>query len=218
MIFIRKSNDRGRSQTKWLSSFHTFSFAGYYDPKFIEFGHLRVINEDTVQPGFGFEKHPHSNMEIISYVVEGSLEHRDSIGNGSVIKPGELQIMTAGTGIEHSEFNHSQMDLLHFLQIWIVPEKTNLTPSYQQITINKVLNQFVLIGSQNKQDGTVIIHQDVNLYVAFLTRNISIDYSLKANRKGWLQLVKGKIKLNNQTLLVGDGAAIQNEKINLQCI
>lgn len=218
MIYIRKNDERGRSQTHWLNSFHTFSFADYYDPAFMGFGHLRVINEDTVQPGYGFGKHPHDNMEIISYVVEGSLEHKDSMGTGSVIKPGEIQMMTAGTGVEHSEFNHSKTDLLHFLQIWIIPEKSGLKPTYQQKTITKINNKFILIGAREPQDDTITIHQDVNLYTAYLTQNHSIYYSLKNDRIGWLQLIKGKIKLNDQMLSPGDGAAFQHEKIDIYCI
>ncbi len=217
MIYVRKSHERGRGQTNWLNSFHTFSFADYYDPGFMGFSSLRVINEDTVQPGFGFGKHPHDNMEIISYVIEGSLEHKDSMGTGSVIRPGEIQIMTAGTGVEHSEFNHSKTDLLHFLQIWIIPEKQNLKPSYQQMTIQKMNNQFILLGSHEEKENTVTIHQNVNLYVAFLTQGDAIDYPLKNDRMAWLQLIKGAIKLNNIELSAGDGIAIQDEKINIHC-
>ncbi|MEO8402454.1 MAG: pirin family protein [Gammaproteobacteria bacterium] len=219
MIIIRKSFDRGHSQIGWLSSFHTFSFSEYYDPEFMGFGSLRVINEDTVQPGYGFGKHPHKDMEIISYIVEGSLEHKDSMGTGSVIKPGEIQIMSAGTQVEHSEFNHSKSDLLHFLQIWIIPEKPGLKPRYDQKKIFRTNNNFILIGSKDEVEDAVTIHQDVNLYAAYLTQNHSIDYEFKNNRQGWLQLIKGKINLNGFELSSGDGAAIQNEKmIHVQCI
>lgn len=217
MIYIRKSLDRGKSQYDWLTSFHTFSFAEYYDPEFMGFGSLRVINEDTVQPGFGFGKHPHNNMEIISYVVEGSLEHKDSMGTGSVIKPGEIQIMSAGTGIEHSEFNHSKNELLHFLQIWITPEKRDLKPRYQQIKIQKIENKLILIGSNQPNENSVTIHQDVKLFAAYMTASNIVDYTLLDNRVAWLQLIKGSIQLNNQALLAGDGAAIQNESITIKC-
>lgn len=217
MIHIRKNQDRGKSQTNWLNSSHTFSFANYYDPQFMGFGCLRVINEDTVQPGFGFGKHPHDNMEIISYVVEGELEHQDSMGNGSIIRPGEIQIMSAGTGVEHSEFNHSKNALLHFLQIWIIPEKADLTPSYQQIVIEKANNTFILIGSRDEQENAITIHANVNLYAAFLTQNSFTDYPLK-NKMGWLQLIKGAIKLNDKELFAGDGAAIQNEDLYIHCV
>lgn len=217
MISIRKSSDRGKSETNWLNSFHTFSFADYYDPEFMGFGNLRVINEDTVQPDSGFPRHPHRNMEIISYIVEGSLKHQDSEGNSSVIKPGEIQIMTAGTGVEHSEFNNSKTDLLHFLQIWIIPTVSGLKPSYQQKVIQKSSNQFILIGAQNAQDNAVTIHQDVNLYAAFLTQNHFMEYALANGRSGWLQLIKGEIKLNDQKLLQGDGAAIRDENIKVHC-
>ena len=169
MIYIRKGHERGKGQTNWLKSFHTFSFGEYYDPEFMGFGNLRVINEDTVQPGFGFGRHPHNNMEIITYVVSGVLEHKDSMGTGSVITPGEIQMMTAGTGIEHSEYNHSKSELLHLLQIWIIPEKKDLKPSYQQIKLHNVNNQFILIGANEEKDNIITIHQDVNLYAAFLT-------------------------------------------------
>ncbi len=217
MIYIRKNLDRGKSQTNWLTSFHTFSFGSYYDPAFMGFGSLRVINEDTVQAGAGFGKHPHDNMEIISYLVAGSLEHQDSMGTGSIIKPGEIQIMTAGTGIKHSEFNHSKTELLHFLQIWIIPEEPSLNPRYQQKTIKKEQNKFILIGSRDTRDDAVTIHQDVNLYAAYLTQNHTLDYTFQDKRIGWIQLIKGKITINAQELSSGDGAAIQHENIHIQC-
>jgi redox-sensitive bicupin YhaK (pirin superfamily) len=217
MIYIRKNDTRGKSQFGWLTSFHTFSFGEYRDPNFMGFGSLRVINEDTVKPGFGFDRHPHNNMEIISYVVEGALEHRDSMGTGSVIQPGEIQKMSAGTGVEHSEFNHSKNEILHFLQIWIIPETKNLTPSYQQIKINKSNNEWILLGSNQKKENVITIHQNVNLYAAYLAENHEINYILENNRMGWLQLIKGKITLNNQELLAGDGAAIQDEEIVIHC-
>lgn len=212
MITIRKSNDRGQSQLAWLQSFHTFSFAEYHDPKFVHFGPLRVINEDTIKSGRGFGRHPHKNMEIITYVVEGSLEHKDSLGTGSIIKPGEIQRMSAGQGIEHSEFNHSDTDLLHLLQIWILPENTDITSSYEQKPISKKHNEFILIGSRDGGAETVTIHQDVNLFVAYLTPNHTLKYELKEGRKGWLQLIKGKIDLNNHILSAGDGVSIKEEK------
>ena len=177
MITIRKSTDRGQSQLPWLQSFHTFSFAGYHDPKFIHFGPLRVINEDTIKTGRGFGKHPHKNMEIITYVVEGSLEHKDSLGTGSIIKPGEIQRMSAGQGIEHSEFNHSDTDLLHLLQIWILPEKTDQPSSYEQKPINKKHNELILIGSRDGSAEAVTIHQDVNLF------NAESHFKIRINQK-----------------------------------
>jgi len=211
MIYIRKSNERGNSQIGWLNSLHTFSFGEYYDPKFMGFGDLRVINEDTVQPGYGFGKHPHNDMEIISYVVEGSIEHKDSMGTGSVIRPREIQRMSAGTGVQHSEFNHSKTELLHFLQIWILPEKTGLQPSYEQKRIPDLVNQLILIGSREGGEHAITIHQNVKLYVAYLAENHSIKYEFKKERKGWLQLIKGSIVLNGEQLSAGDGAAITDE-------
>jgi quercetin 2,3-dioxygenase len=219
MIVIRHSKDRGHSQISWLNSFHTFSFAEYYDPKFMGFGSLRVINEDTVQPGMGFGKHGHKDMEIISYVVKGSLAHQDSMGTGSVIKPGEIQRMSAGSGVEHSEFNHSKTDPLHFLQIWIIPEKNGLPPSYEQKSIPEIFNKFILIGSPKENDKAITIHQDVELYAAYLTEDHILEHQFKGDRKGWVQVINGKIDLNGQELNSGDGAAITNEKnIQITCI
>ncbi len=170
----------------------------------------------TVQPGQGFARHPHHDMEIISYVVEGSLEHRDSMGNGSIIQAGDIQIVSAGSGVEHSEFNHSAHELVHFLQIWIIPEKIHLKPSYHQKTIQRKHNEWVLIGARNEHEGAVIIHQDVQVYASFLTQDSTLTYPFHRNRVGWLQLIKGKMKLNGQELLPGDGAAIRSESITIQ--
>jgi redox-sensitive bicupin YhaK (pirin superfamily) len=218
MITLRKSHDRGTNQINWLHSLHTFSFGNYYDPEFMGFGSLRVINEDIVQPGYGFSKHPHENMEIITYVVEGSLEHKDSMGTGSIIRPGEIQRMSAGTGVEHSEFNHSTTELLHLLQIWIIPKKNGLQPSYEQKNIPQENNKFLLIGSHDGGDHAVTIHQHIKLFVAYLTKNHSINYTLKKEKHGWLQLIKGKITLNKHSLSAGDGAAIiKEDKIEITC-
>ena len=212
MITIRKSNARGNTKTEWLNSFHTFSFADYYDEKYPEFGTLRVINEDTVQPGMGFGMHPHRDMEIITYVVEGELEHKDSMGTGSVIKPGEIQKMSAGKGVRHSEFNHSKNNVLHLLQIWIMPNKMAIPPAYEQQKIpTHQLNEFIIIGSPQGGEHAVTIHQDVLLYVAYLTTDTMIDYKIKNHRKVWLQVVKGQLKIANLTIEQGDGVAIENE-------
>lgn len=212
MIYIRKSSERGNTKIGWLNSLHTFSFGEYHDLKFMGFSDLRVINQDIVQPGYGFGKHPHNDMEIISYVIDGSLEHKDSLGTGSIIKPGEIQRMSAGTGILHSEFNHSETDLLHFLQIWIIPEKKGLQPSYEQNQIPRFENKLILVGSRDGGDNVITIHQDVELYVAYLNKNHSLKHAFKNRRKGWLQLIKGNILLNGEQLSAGDGAAITDEK------
>ncbi len=213
MIIIRKSNDRGLTEIDWLKSYHTFSFGNYYDPKHMHFGDLRVINEDRVQPGQGFGKHAHEDMDIISYVVEGALEHKDSMGTGSVIKPGDIQRMSAGTGVTHSEFNHSKKDIVHFLQIWIIPNKSNINPSYEQKVIPRTtLNHLHLIGSPNGGENAITIHQNVNLYAAYLSENSAVKHELRNGHKAWLQLIKGAIKVNDQTLSEGDGAAITDEK------
>lgn len=219
MIFTRKSNDRGRTNFDWLGSFHTFSFANYYDPGFMNFGNLRVINEDTVNPGMGFGRHAHNDMEIISYVVNGALEHKDSMGTGSIIKPGEIQRMSAGTGVEHSEFNHSKTEPLHFLQIWIIPEKEGLKPSYEQKSISKVDNKLILIGSSDEREESITIHQDVKLYVAYLSKDHSIQYEIKDKRGVWVQLIKGQIDLNGQQISKGDGVAVFDEnKIEIKSL
>lgn len=218
MITIRKSAHRGNTQTDWLNSLHTFSFADYYDPQFMGFGTLRVINEDTVKPDNGFGAHAHNNMEIVSYVIEGALEHKDSMGTGSIIKPGEIQRMSAGTGVRHSEFNPSKEAPVHFLQIWIIPEKQQQPPSYEQKTIPKEDNKLILIGSPDGGTNTITIHQNVKLFSAHLTKNNSIQYAFEKNRKGWVQLIKGKITLNAESLSAGDGAAITDENtIQIAC-
>lgn len=215
MIDIRHSNDRGQSKIDWLDSKHTFSFSDYHDPDHNGFHSLLVINEDRVKPAKGFATHGHENMEIISYVLSGALEHRDSLGTGSVIKKGDIQRMSAGTGIRHSEFNHSDQDEVHFLQIWILPNQYNLEPSYEQKTINAdlVKNNFHMIGSEQGNNDAVKIHQDVNIYLSILNKNMKLSFETDKSRGLWLQLAKGKIKLNNSTLISGDGASITHESL-----
>ncbi|MGE3317832.1 MAG: pirin family protein [Candidatus Berkiella sp.] len=209
MISLRKSADRGLTEIDWLKSYHTFSFGDYYDPQYMGFGTLRVINQDTVQPSQGFGTHQHRDMEIISYVIEGALEHKDSMGTGSVIKPGEIQRMSAGTGVAHSEFNASKDELVHFLQIWILPTRAGLTPSYEQKKLPQgKQNELVLIGSPEGGEYAITIHQDAYLYVAHLVGHKSVNYLFKPERKGWLQLIKGVVTANGQRLEQGDGAAI----------
>lgn len=210
MLAIRKAEDRGLANLGWLNSHHTFSFGEYHDPNFMGFGALRVINEDRVQPGKGFDTHGHQDMEIISYVLEGALEHKDSIGTGSVIRPGDVQRMSAGTGIRHSEFNHSDSELVHFLQIWILPEQDGLKPSYEQkaYTDDEKQGQLRLVGSRDGRDGAVTIHQDVDLYATLLTRDQKVSHKLASGRKGWVQVVRGTAKVHNEQLKAGDGVAI----------
>lgn len=213
MITIRKAHNRGHADHGWLNTYHTFSFANYYDPQHMGFRALRVINEDRVQPGMGFPTHPHQDMEIISYVLEGSLEHKDSMGNGSVILPGEVQRMSAGTGITHSEYNHSKTELVHFLQIWILPSIKGVTPSYEQKVIPEQEEQgnLRLVASQDGRDGSVTIHQDVNLYAAILESGEELVYPIPAGRHVWLQVARGKVRVNGVVLEQSDGAAISNE-------
>lgn len=211
MISIRKASDRGQTQTHWLQSWHTFSFGEYYDTSHMGFAQLRVINEDTVQPGQGFGTHSHRNMEIVTVVISGALEHKDSLGTGSVIKPGEVQRMTAGSGVSHSEFNHSNTDLVHFLQIWILPRSTELQPSYEQKTISMQLDDWVLIGSANGRNGSVTIHQDVDLWRAKISKGFEIHFPLTLNHHAWCQVISGSLTLNGILLSAGDGAAISKE-------
>lgn len=213
MITIRPQQARGKANFGWLDSKHTFSFGNYYDPQHMGFATLRVINEDKVAPAQGFGTHGHQDMEIISYVLSGALEHKDSMGNGSVIRPGDVQRMSAGTGVTHSEFNASSRDLVHFLQIWILPQETGLKPSYEEKHFSPAdkQGQLKLVGSQNGRDNSVTIHQDVNLYAAILNAGDSVNYSPKPQRAVWIQVAEGSILLNEQLLEAGDGAAIVDE-------
>jgi redox-sensitive bicupin YhaK (pirin superfamily) len=210
MIQVRKSGDRGKVNMGWLDSRHTFSFGHYFDPDHMGFGNLRVINEDRVQPGKGFGTHGHQDMEIISYVIDGGLEHRDSMGNGSVIRPGDVQRMTAGTGVQHSEFNHSDDDLVHFLQIWILPEEKGLEPGYEEKHFEREdkLDRLRLVGSRDGRDGSVKIHQDVDLYASVPGAGTTLTHRFSDGRHGWLQVVRGSVSFNGITLDAGDGAAI----------
>jgi redox-sensitive bicupin YhaK (pirin superfamily) len=211
MLSIRKSQDRGRANFGWLDSRHTFSFGNYFDPEHMGFGPLRVINDDRVAPGGGFPTHPHSDMEIVSYVLEGGLEHKDSLGTGSVIRPGDVQRMSAGTGIRHSEFNASKTEPVHFLQIWILPEKQGIAPSYEQkaFGIEEKRNRLRLVGSRDGRDGSVTIHQSVDLYATLLGAGASVTHDLAPGRIAWIQVAQGEAKLNGQKLREGDGVAIE---------
>ena len=213
MIEIRKSEDRGHAKHGWLESYHTFSFAGYHDPDHVQFGSLRVINEDRVQPGQGFGTHGHRDMEIVSYVLEGTLKHSDSMGNGSIIRPGDVQRMSAGTGVTHSEYNASQSDPVHFLQIWILPEALGLAPSYEQkyFTINEKRNRLCLLASPDGHNGSVTVHQDIRIYSSVLKKSSSVTHMLAPGRRAYLQLTSGTAEVNGQLLHVGDGAGITNE-------
>ena len=213
MLRIRKATERGHADHGWLNTYHTFSFAGYYDPKHMGFRELRVINEDRVQPKEGFPTHPHRDMEIITYVLEGALEHKDSMGNGSVIRPGEVQRMSAGTGITHSEFNHSGSELVHFLQIWILPDREGVTPGYEQrfFPDEEKRNNLRLIASQDGRNGSVTINQDVNLYAALLEPGQEIVHALPVGRHAWVQVARGSVEINGHHLEQGDGAAVSDE-------
>ncbi len=213
MITPRYADERGHAQHGWLESYHTFSFADYYDPRHLGFRTLRVINEDRVQPGKGFGAHSHRDMEIISYVLEGALEHKDSLGTGSIITPGEVQRMSAGAGITHSEFNHSHRELVHFLQIWILPERNGLPPSYEQRTFPAAEKQgkLRLVASHDGREGSVMLHQAVDLYVAVLAPGETITYRLPPGRFAWVQVARGVITLNDTALSAGDGAAASEE-------
>jgi quercetin 2,3-dioxygenase len=214
MISIRRTETRGITKLDWLNSRHTFSFADYYDPEFMGFRQLRVINEDRVQPGKGFPSHSHRDMEIISYVLEGALEHKDSLGNGSVIRPGEVQRMSAGRGITHSEFNPSRTDPVHFLQIWILPEQPGMAPGYEQqaIDISAARGKFHPLASREGGQGRVIVHQDVAMSVAILEPGEKLIHRLAGTRRyAWVQLARGAIVLNGGALKAGDGAAIATE-------
>jgi len=226
MFQVRASNDRGHAQLDWLDSRHTFSFGEYYDPAYRGFGVLRVINEDQIKPGKGFGTHGHQDMEIITYVLQGGLEHRDSLGNGSIIRPGDVQRMTAGTGIRHSEFNASATEPVHLLQIWILPDTLGLAPGYEEIHLGSPSvdsssakdssatdgspGSIRLIGSRNGRDGSVTIHQDVSLYAIQLTDQQSVTYTFAPHRSAWVQVARGSLTLNDRFLESGDGVAIDD--------
>ena len=213
MITLRPAAERGNDNLGWLDSRHTFSFGHYYDAKHMGFGPLRVINEDRVRPGAGFDTHGHRDMEIISYVLEGALEHKDSIGTGSVIRPGDVQVMSAGTGIRHSEFNHSKTEPVHFLQIWVLPDREGIPPRYDQKTFGKSekSGRLRLVGSPDGRDGSILIHQDVEIYDALLDSANSVKHQLRPGRKSWLQVVRGSVDVNGKAASAGDGVAVEDE-------
>jgi quercetin 2,3-dioxygenase len=214
MLTLRPSQARGHANHGWLDSYHTFSFANYYDPKHMGFRDLRVINEDRIAGGGGFGMHGHRDMEILTYVLEGALEHKDSLGNGEIIRPGEVQRMSAGTGVFHSEYNASRTEPVHLLQIWILPNQQGLEPSYEQKAFSREerSGKFRVIAAPDGRDGAVTIHQDVELYSAILSPGDETTYQLKPDRYAWLQVAQGTALLNGQLLNAGDGVALGKEK------
>lgn len=212
MINIRRSNERGHANHGWLDTQFSFSFADYYDPEFMGFRDLRVINEDRIEPGQGFPKHGHRDMEIITYMISGELSHRDSMGNGETVRPSEVQRMTAGTGVLHSEYS-SPTDRTHLLQIWILPEKRNLQPGYEQkkFAASAKEGTLRLIASRGGDDGSIHINQDVRLYASIMKSGEELKYELAGDRHAWIQLISGSIEVNGETLEAGDGAAISEE-------
>jgi hypothetical protein len=214
MIDIRKSNDRGHADHGWLNTRFTFSFADYYDPKHVEFRTLRVMNDDRVAGGAGFPTHPHRDMEIVTYVLEGALAHKDSMGNGSVIRPGDVQYMSAGTGVAHSEFNASDTETVHLYQIWMFPDKKNYTPAYDQknFSVDEKRGKLRLVVSPDGRNGSVKIRQDNELYATVLGAGETVKHELKPDRYAYVQVAKGSVTLNGKTLETGDGAAISAEK------
>ena len=215
MIKVRRAEERGAANFGWLDSKHTFSFGHYYDPEYMGFGPLRVINEDRVEAGQGFDTHGHKDMEIISYVLEGALEHKDSIGTGSVIRPGDVQRMTAGSGIRHSEFNHSKTEPVHFLQIWVLPQREGLDPGYEQKSFSREdrSGALRLLASPSGEGGALTIHQDVSLYGALLGEGDELSHAVKPGRRVWVQLARGSVTVNGERLSAGDGAAASDEPL-----
>lgn len=213
MIKIRSADDRGASKFNWLDSRHTFSFGNYRDPQHMGFSDLRVINEDRVAPGAGFPTHSHRDMEIITYVLEGALAHKDSTGASSVIRVGDVQRMSAGTGISHSEYNASQTEPVHFLQIWIIPDKTGLKPGYEQraFSLDEHRGKWVLIASKDGREGSVTVHQGVDVWAARFSPGEQLSFPLKPSRNIWTQAARGAVTLNGMSLSAGDGAAVSKE-------
>jgi len=214
MITLRPSQERGHFDHGWLKTFHTFSFSDYNDPKHVHFRALRVINEDWVQPGMGFGTHPHRDMEIITYVLEGELAHKDSMGNGTPIRPGVVQRMSAGTGVLHSEYNHSDENPVHLLQIWIMPDKKGVKPSYEQkvFSDDEKRNQLRLIASPDGRDGSLTINQDAKVYATILDSGVSVRHELDDKRNSWIQVARGSVTVNGKMLNAGDGAGLTSEK------
>ncbi|MEL7464641.1 MAG: pirin family protein [Pseudomonadota bacterium] len=210
MLSIRRADERGKAEFGWLSSRHTFSFGRYFDPNHLGFGPLRVINDDRVAPGGGFGEHGHQDMEIISLVLDGALAHKDSMGEAAVVRPGDIQRMSAGSGVRHSEFNASDAEPVHFLQIWIIPEREGLTPSYEQATIPAAerVGALRLLGSRDGRDGSVKIHRDVDLYGATLESGDGLTHAVAPGRGVWVQMIRGEVHLNRETIREGDGAAL----------
>jgi redox-sensitive bicupin YhaK (pirin superfamily) len=215
MIKLRRNNDRGKSKFNWLDSRHTFSFGDYHDPQHMGFSDLRVINEDRVAAGAGFPTHSHRDMEIITYVLEGALAHKDSTGTSSIIRVGDVQRMSAGTGISHSEYNASQTEPVHFLQIWIMPNSTGIAPAYEQrpFPLDEQRNQWTLIGSEAGRDGSVKIQQNVDLWAARFESGAQASFRLKPSRRAFLHVARGAVTHNGTTLEMGDGAAVSEEEI-----
>lgn len=213
MFTIRKSEERGHADHGWLDTCHTFAFSTYQDPAHIRFRSLRVMNEDRVAPGQGFGTHPHADMEIVTYVLSGALEHRDSMGNGEVLHPGEFQRMTAGTGITHSEFNPSKSEPVHLYQIWLYPERKGLTPSYEQrsFAASERRNRWQLVASRDADEGSLMIHQDARIHLADLEQGTELGYSLGAGRHAWLQVLRGTLVVEGAALRAGDGLAVSDE-------
>jgi redox-sensitive bicupin YhaK (pirin superfamily) len=214
MIAIRRSRERGHANHGWLDSHHTFSFADYHDPKHMGFRNLRVLNDDRVDPAQGFGTHPHSNMEILSYVLDGALEHKDSMGTGSVIVPGDVQRMSAGTGVRHSEFNASKTEPVHFLQIWLLPAKMGIAPSYEQkkFDAEDKRGRLALIASQDGRDGSVTVHADASVYAGVFAEGEKAQLVVAAGRHVWAHVARGKCRINGNALAEGDAIAISDER------
>ena len=215
MITRRPANARGHKNHGWLNTYHTFSFSSYYDPQHMQFRALRVMNEDWVAPGKGFGTHPHDNMEIVTYVLEGALEHRESMGNGEVLRPGEFQRMSAGTGITHSEFNPAADEPVHLYQIWLLPDRQGIEPSYEQKRFpeEERHNRLRLVASRDAAEGSLLIHTDARVYLGTIDEGHTVQQSLAAGRYGWLQVLRGSVTLNGQPLETGGGAAISEETL-----
>jgi redox-sensitive bicupin YhaK (pirin superfamily) len=210
MLHVRKARDRGHANHGWLASYHTFSFANYHDPEFMGHGNLRVINDDTVAPGKGFGTHPHRDMEIITYVLDGALKHEDSIGNGSVIRPGDVQRMSAGTGVTHSEYNHSGSEPVHFLQIWVLPNARGHQPGYEQtfFSDDEKRGRFRLVASEKGREGSVSLNQDADVHAGLFDGAESAIFHVRPNRDLWLHIAGGTVTVNGQVLDAGDGASV----------